>query len=125
MHSTVWAKVNVPVDEGIAEVVELLSRIPGLQTLDSCQGDPGGRPAHVFFHLGEDWREIGALLFDQLSPRLDAVRDDGVISLEVFNGSQPRGRIAFSAEATSVVTSALKEVLITRRSYTCSCDTWA
>ena len=45
MHSTTWAKVNAPVDEGIAEVVELLSAIPGLQTLDSCQGDPGGRHA--------------------------------------------------------------------------------
>ncbi len=92
MHPTVWAKVNVPVDDGIAEIVELLSEIPGLQTLDSCQGDPGGgRPAHVYFYLGSDWRQIGNFLFDQLSPRLEAIRDDSVISLEIFNGSQPRG----------------------------------
>ena len=32
-HPTTWVKVNAPVDEGIAEIVVLLSEVEGLQTL--------------------------------------------------------------------------------------------
>ena len=129
MHQTVWAKVNAPVDEGIAEVVELLSQIPGLQTLSSCQGDPSsqsdprGRSAHVFFYFGEGWLDLAKLLFDQLLPVLGPIQDNGAITLDVFTECQPRGHITFCAEATPLVAAALKDLLTTRRSSPCSRDT--
>ncbi len=62
-HREVFVKVNAPVDEGIAEVVRLLSRIPGLQTIESSQGDPQERrsPAFVLFRLG-GWAELSQFL---------------------------------------------------------------
>jgi hypothetical protein len=41
-HRQVWVKVNAPVDEGVAELVDALSTFPGLSTVASCQGHSGG-----------------------------------------------------------------------------------
>jgi len=35
-HTQTWVKVNAPVDERIAELVSLLNRVEGLETLQSC-----------------------------------------------------------------------------------------
>jgi|TARA_R110000744_G_scaffold173848_1_gene292571 hypothetical protein len=106
-HKQVWTKVNASVDEEIAEIVSLLSEIPGLQTIQSCEGEPGGRPAYVYFYYG-DWSQIGRLAFDGLAPRLDRAGDDVTISVEMFNGSAPMGRLRFEREATTAVASALR-----------------
>ena len=115
-HRQVWVKVNARVDEGMAEIIRLLNTIPGLQTLDSCQGELNGRPAHVFFTYG-DWRRLGAFVFDKLAPRLDAVPGETAATIEMFNGSLPTGRLSFNAEATPLVASALKDLLTNDHSY--------
>lgn len=50
-HHEVPIKVTAWVDEGIAPLVQALNELPNVMTLDSCQGDPGQRPASVFFHV--------------------------------------------------------------------------
>lgn len=35
VHKQVWVKVSAPVDGGVAEIVSLLSRVEGLQTLQN------------------------------------------------------------------------------------------
>ena len=60
-HKEVQVKVNALVDEGIADLVAALSEVPGLVTLESCQGG-AGQDAYVFLFLMPDWRQMGELL---------------------------------------------------------------
>lgn len=95
-HIQTWVKVNAPVDEGIAELIEALSAFPKLQTIESCQGgwprsdeDKEGMPAKVWFHYGQDdnahpYREIGDFVLGYFGPGLMKEMGDLVgISLEV------------------------------------------
>jgi hypothetical protein len=110
-HHQVWVKVNAPVDAGIAHVVEILNRIPGLQTLDSCEGIPGKKPAHVYFNYG-DWKKICRFTFSCLGPKLAKATDgEATASVEVFNGSNPMGKLSFDTEATAKVTSVLEGLI--------------
>ena len=97
-HTQVWVKVNAPVDEGIAELIEALSAFPKLQTFESCQRDAAkpvggkeGRPAVVFFHYGRHdhahpHREIADFVLGYLGPGLMKELGD-LVSI------RPRGRI--------------------------------
>lgn len=111
-HEQVWVKVNAPVDRGIAQVVTALSKLNDLQAVDSCQGEPnGGKAAHVYFYY-RDWRSIGELVFERIEPALHAkVGSAATVSVEVFNGSNPMGKLSFDAEATDMVASALDQIL--------------
>lgn len=110
-HRDVFVKVNAPVDEGIAEVVRLLSRIPGLETIESCQGDPQQRrrPAFVLFRLG-GWAELSQFL-GLISPQLVDPHETVSVSIEAFNGGRPIGRIAFRSEATPRVEGVLRRAV--------------
>lgn len=118
-HPQVLVKVNTQVDEGIAEIVELLTTVTRLQTVDSCQGNPG--EAYVYFRL-DGWKSVGGLLFEVIEPALRSV-GEYCTSVEVFNGSDAMGKISFRAEALDRVLSALKEVLARPHTFPCSCDT--
>jgi hypothetical protein len=110
-HDQVWVKVNAPVDAGIAEVVSILNRFEGLYTLDSCEGIAGEKPAHVYFNYG-DWRQIGDLMFDHIGPALfSKFGNEAIVSLEVFNGSEPMGKLSFDKEATCDVASLLERLV--------------
>jgi hypothetical protein len=121
MHEQVWVKVNTTVDCGIAEIVSLLNEIHGLRTTASCQGDPGGGPAYVYFQT-KDWEAAGHLLFDELLPELAPICEDFSLAVETYAGA-PIGKLTFRAEATPMVTSALQRVLTSARSCECSGDT--
>ena len=95
-HKQVWVKVNAPVDEGIAELIQALSSFPKLQTIESCQGgwprsgeDKEGMPANVWFHYGQHdhapgHREIGDFVLGYFGPGLMKEVGDLVgVSLEV------------------------------------------
>ena len=111
-HEQVWVKVNANVDAGIAEIVSLLSEINGLQTLQSCQGD-GDRPAYVYLYY-DDWQQIGSFMFEGLAPKLERAGEDVTVSVEIFNGSEPMGKIQFARETTKHVASAIREYLYER-----------
>jgi hypothetical protein len=51
-HREVPIKVNAWVDEGIADLVRALSDVPGLVTMESCQGGDG-QDAFVIFRMTE------------------------------------------------------------------------
>lgn len=109
-HPQTWIKVNTEVDCGLAEAIATLNRIDGLQTLQSCQGEPGERAAYIYFSFGE-WRNLCHLVFDQIAPRLKS-RLGEEVQLEVIAAEgSPFAKMSFSAEAIQQVTSALKEVV--------------
>ena len=108
-HAQVWVKVNTTVDVGIADIVSLLNEIPGLQTLDSCQGE-GDRPAYVHLYYG-DWHQIGRFMFEGLAPKLEQAGEDATVSVEIFGGSAPMGTIRFAREAMQRIASALRAYL--------------
>jgi hypothetical protein len=110
-HEQVWVKVNAPVDNGVADIVSLLSGVDGLQTLQSCQGDPGGREGYVYFCCG-NWRNLCHLIFEQIGPTLKReVDEDATLTVEATTVEEPMAKLSFRAEATGMVVSALKEAL--------------
>jgi hypothetical protein len=108
-HTQTWVKVNAPVDAKIAEMVSLLNRIEGLETLQSCQGEPGERQGYIYFSFGE-WQNLCRFVFDSVAPRLTAYLGEDV-KLEIIATEQPMAKMSFSAEAIPQLTSALKEVV--------------
>ena len=111
MHPQTWIKVNTEVDSALAEAIAILNRVDGLQTLQSCQGEPGQRPAYIYFSFGE-WQNLCRFVFDQMAPRLKGCLGEEV-QLEVVVGERsPFAKMSFSAEAIPQITSALKEVVI-------------
>jgi len=108
-HSQSWVKVNAPVDAKIAEMVSLLNTVDGLETLQSCEGDPGERQGYVYFSL-DGWQNLCHFVFDRMAPRLNPYLGEDV-RLEVIAAERPIAKMSFSAEAVQQVTSALKEMV--------------
>ena len=83
-HVQTWVKVNAPVDEGIAELIEALSAFPKLETFASCQRDAAepslpsakeGQPARIFFRYGQHdhahaYQELAEFVLGYLGPGL-------------------------------------------------------
>lgn len=110
-HEQVWIKVNAPVDAGVAELVSVLNSVDGLETLQSCQGEAGGRDGYVYFACG-DWRNMCELVFQKIGPALKSRADeDAKLVVEATSADAPMAKLSFKAEATGIVVSALKEVL--------------
>jgi len=109
MHAQTWVKVNAPVDAAIAELISVLNSRCGLETLQSCQGGDG-KQGYVYFSFGQ-WENLCHFVFDEVSPHLREYLGEDV-KLEIIAGeSSPIAKLSFSAEATSFVISALKEVV--------------
>ena len=108
-HQQKWVKVNAPIDVQIAELVAVLNQVEGLETLQSCQGEPGERQGYVYFSFGE-WQNLCRFVFDSIAPRLHPYLGEDV-KLEVIAADRPMAKMSFSAEAIPQVTSALKEVV--------------
>ena len=103
-------KVNAPVDNGVAEIVSLLNSVEGLETLQSCQGDPD-RPGYVYFLCG-NWQNVCRLIFEQMGPALKReVDEDATLTVEATSTEHPMAKLSFKAESAGMVVSALKEVL--------------
>ena len=64
-------KVNVAVDQKIADLIEALSLFPGLQTFESCQGTKN-ESAIIWFYYRRywlhPWRDISKFILGYLSP---------------------------------------------------------
>ena len=71
-HPQTWIKVNAPVDEGVAEIVSLLNTVDGLETLQSCQGEPGDREGYVYFSCG-NWKRFEEVGIIQPIPGMEQI----------------------------------------------------
>ena len=110
-HEQTWIKVNAPVDAGVAELVSILNTVDGLETLQSCQGDPGKKNGYVYFACG-DWQKICEFVFGKIGPTLkNKVDEDAELTVEATSADTPMAKLSFKAEATGIVVSALKEAL--------------
>jgi hypothetical protein len=110
-HVQTWVKVNAPVDAGVAELVAILNSVEGLETLQSCQGDAGGRDGYVYFTCG-DWQMMCGFVFQKIGPTLkNRLDDDAILVVEATSADAPMAKLSFKAEAISVMVSALKEAL--------------
>ena len=102
--------MNAPVDAGVAEIVSVLNSVDGLETLQSCQGDPGERNGYVYFACG-DWRRMCEFVFQKIGPALKSkVDEDAKLTVDA-TADAPMAKLSFKAEATGIVVSALKEAL--------------
>src|SRR5580692_644983 len=108
MHHEVPVKVTAWVDEGIAPLVLALNELPGVQTLDSCQGGDQ-RAAHVFFAHRGDAKAAAAFVADlatALAPHDDAA--DYTLTAEWRPGTdQPVFRLACPATQADELAAAL------------------
>jgi hypothetical protein len=110
-HPQTWIKVNAPVDEGVAEIVSVLNSVDGLETLQSCQGEPGSSDGYVYFACG-DWKRLSEFVFERIGPHLKQKLDeDAALIIEATNADEPMAKLSFRAEEADMVVSALKEGL--------------
>jgi hypothetical protein len=100
LHAQAWIKVNAPVDAGVAEIVSLLNCVDGLETLQSCQGDPGEREAYVYFSHG-NWKKMSCFIFEKIGPKLkQRLDEDATLTIEATESDEPMAKLSFKAEAT-------------------------
>jgi hypothetical protein len=100
MHRQVMTRVNACVDEGIAPLIEALSSIDGLETIESCQGNPeASQSAFVVFRLG-DWRRCAELLYGELLPAMAPdLRAAVSLRLEAYDTDTARAWIVLDPSA--------------------------
>ena len=111
-HKQTWVKVNAQVDEGIAEIVTILSQVEDLETIESCQGRPAANPqegvepmAYVYFYLG-NWQTLGRFAFGTIAPAIKEI-ERASIMIEIVGRCEPRGRLAASTPSLQSLAVAL------------------
>ncbi|HTY22768.1 MAG TPA: hypothetical protein VMC85_06540 [Desulfomonilaceae bacterium] len=115
IHKQVFMKVNVPVDEAIADLIAALSAFPKLQTKSSCQGGPN-HPARVFFiygdYQGKDfWRDLAEFALGFFGPALAReIGDRATVSLQVCESGLIQAELVVWLEALPLVLKALKKI---------------
>ncbi len=108
-HRETIVKVNAFADEGVAELVVALSGIPGLITLESCQGGEG-RDAFVYFRLG-GWMESGHLLFDCLLPSMSPdLRSMVSMRIQAYDTSTATAMISVEPAAVSLLAGCIRSL---------------
>jgi hypothetical protein len=111
-HKEVEVKVNALVDEGVADLVGALSEVPGLVTLESCQGG-AGQDAYVFFRM-VDWRQIGEFLFDRLLPAMSPdLRSVVALRVQAYDTRLARGSITFDPHAIGLLVDCIRSLAAT------------
>ena len=120
-HKQVWVKVNAPVDQGIADLIQALSAFPRLHTIESCQGGLDN-PAWVCFYYGDywvnPWRDLADFVLGFLGPALAREAGDDVnVSIRVTGCGLPQGELTIRPGRASAVTEALINLF---RSWGCS-----
>ena len=104
-------KVNAWADEGIADLVSALSEIDGLVSLESCQGDVGGREAFVIFRLG-NWKQCGELLFGEILPAMSPdLRAAVSLKLQAYDNDTASGSISIDPPAVPAFVACIRGVL--------------
>jgi len=116
-HKQVWVRVNARVDQGVRRLVENLSLIPGLQTVESCQGSPElgfQGQGYVHFCYG-DWRRLCSLVFSVFSPAFAQAFGGNVrLSVEACEVGQPLGMIEFDASLSEELAAVVRSIARSR-----------
>lgn len=109
-HSVFVQELNAQIDIEVLPLVRLLNAIPGVQTISSCQGDPGAIEVHggsygsVTFIKGK-WREVSDFCFAFIFPLFIDLWDD--VRVEVIatatHGEQWEGWIRFRNESLPTI----------------------
>ena len=108
MHREVLVKVNALVEEGVAPLVVAMSEIPGLVILESNQGEPGKRAAHLAFRLG-DWRQTGEFLLEQLTSAIPPdLRPAVTLRLQAYDVGRAVGSITVDPAAVAALGNAIR-----------------
>lgn len=120
-HRQIMAKVNVPIDRGIAPVIEALSLWPELQTIESCEGDVDN-PAWVCFYYGQSgansWLGVSEFVLGFLAPGLARMIGDSAHVVVRLNGCGiAQGELMIRPGTISDVTNALTTLY---RNWECS-----
>ncbi len=116
MHKQTWVKVNTLVDEGIADLVGLLSSFPELRTIESCQGD-AEHPAIVFFSYADNgaedersWQKLSEFTLGFLGPRLVRQLGDQVtLNITITSWGWPQGELIVRPGAMQKTLRAVKK----------------
>lgn len=109
-HAERQVKVNALVDEGIAPLVEALSAIDGLVTIESCQGEPYVRDAFVIFKM-DGWQATGNFLFEKLLPTLPPdLRAVTVVKLQAYDEDTAHGSIVLEPCAVDAVANLVQNI---------------
>lgn len=112
MHIETPVKVNAFVDEGIAKLIDALSEVPKLVTLESCQGG-NGSDAYVIFRLG-GWRDVGSFLYDDLLPKmLPDLRACCSLTLQIYDTDNAQATISVDSSAVEQLVDCLNDVIST------------
>lgn len=115
VHEQVLAKVNVPVDKGMKELVETLSLFPDLQTIESDEGKKDGW-AWVCFVYGDQekpqpWKPLSEFVFSTVGPKLVEEFGDRVdLNIKVTESGAYRAEMAIQKETLSAVVKLLKRL---------------
>jgi len=112
-HTQTWAKVNVPVDAGMREIVEALSAFKQLQTVESCENIHEW--AWVTFVYGnywdKPWQDLAEFVFGFLGPHLTSELGDRVrISMHVTEAGLYRAEMAVKTAAIPATVKALAKL---------------
>lgn len=110
-HNQVFVKVNTECDQGIAQLVETLSKINGLVTLDSCEDGVWG--AYVFFRRGDTWVHLGKFLQSLQDCLISQSLPCGYsLCMEWFGSdSSPRAQLKLAPEHVGIVAEAIGKVV--------------
>lgn len=85
-HKQIKTKHGFYVDEKIVKIIEILNDIPGLVTIESCQGFHGIEDnAWLCFRFGESFKDLCNFVFDEpgLALRMNEKFGDGLGYLQV------------------------------------------
>ncbi len=125
MHEQVFVKVNAECDRGVAPLVEALSDIPRLVTLDSCQSDDRGA-AHVWFAVGSNvydgsWHDLAAVC-QKIAGHLtrSSALSDYRLAIE-WSGSNehPRAILELPSDEVEVVASEIRSLAVSLSDHSC------
>ncbi len=110
-HTQTWVKVNAPVDSGMADLINALSKFSNLQTIESCEDIKEW--AWVTFVYGNywnrPWEDLAKFVFGFLGPHFASEMGDRVrLSMHVTEAGLYRAEMAVQISA---IPTAVKFVL--------------
>lgn len=111
IHRETQVKVNAFVDEGIAELVEALSAIDGLVTVESCQGDVEAEAAAFVLFRMADWQRLGEFLFEALHPAMQPdLRNMVMLRITSYGRGSALGSIDCSPRAIAPLVRCVRDL---------------